>query len=132
MIEIRSRAQAGSPSRQPTAWRMTRCHGAGGAAGLRPAHVLADYRIVHFATHGLLNTSRPELSGLVFSMVDEGGRERDGKEKHENNGRNNPPDIASELHLIPLMIVRRLWQTSLPKERPPCVIPHPLVGPKKT
>ncbi|HET9314977.1 MAG TPA: CHAT domain-containing protein, partial [Vicinamibacteria bacterium] len=39
---------------------------------------LADYRIVHFATHGLLNSARPELSALVLSLVDEKGREQDG------------------------------------------------------
>jgi CHAT domain-containing protein len=39
---------------------------------------LADYRIVHFATHGLLNSARPELSALVLSLVDEGGRDQDG------------------------------------------------------
>src|SRR5205085_4218022 len=31
---------------------------------------LADYRIVHFATHGLLNNQTPELSGIVLSLVD--------------------------------------------------------------
>jgi len=39
---------------------------------------LADYRIVHFATHGLLDSKHPELSGLVLSMVDERGNPRDG------------------------------------------------------
>jgi CHAT domain-containing protein/tetratricopeptide (TPR) repeat protein len=39
---------------------------------------LADYRIVHFATHGLINSARPELSGLALSLVDEKGRARDG------------------------------------------------------
>ena len=39
---------------------------------------LSQYRIVHFATHGLLNSRHPELSGLVLSLVDEKGRERDG------------------------------------------------------
>ncbi len=39
---------------------------------------LADYRILHFATHGLLNNEHPELSGLVFSLVDETGRAEDG------------------------------------------------------
>ncbi len=34
---------------------------------------LAGYRIVHFATHGYLNSIRPELSGLVLSLCDEGG-----------------------------------------------------------
>ncbi|HEX4950424.1 MAG TPA: CHAT domain-containing tetratricopeptide repeat protein [Blastocatellia bacterium] len=39
---------------------------------------LSQYRIVHFATHGLLNAERPELSGLVFSLVDEKGNAQDG------------------------------------------------------
>ncbi len=39
---------------------------------------LADYKILHFATHGLLNTKNPELSGLVFSLYDENGKTRDG------------------------------------------------------
>ena len=39
---------------------------------------LASYRIVHFATHGLLNNRHPELSGLVFSLVDGHGQPRDG------------------------------------------------------
>jgi len=39
---------------------------------------LARYRVIHFATHGLLNSRHPELSGLVFSMVDKYGRPQDG------------------------------------------------------
>ena len=39
---------------------------------------LNQYRILHFATHGLLNGERPELSGLVLSMVDRKGELRDG------------------------------------------------------
>ena len=39
---------------------------------------LSQYRILHFATHGLLNSNRPELSGLVFSLIDEQGRTQDG------------------------------------------------------
>jgi CHAT domain-containing protein len=39
---------------------------------------LADYRIVHFATHGLINNQRPQLSGIVLSLVDEQGRSQDG------------------------------------------------------
>jgi CHAT domain-containing protein/tetratricopeptide (TPR) repeat protein len=34
---------------------------------------LANYQIVHFATHGLANTENPELSGIVMSMVDDKG-----------------------------------------------------------
>ena len=39
---------------------------------------LKQYRIVHFATHGILNGNHPELSGLVFSLVDERGQTEDG------------------------------------------------------
>jgi CHAT domain-containing protein len=39
---------------------------------------LADYRIVHFATHGFLDNEHPELSGLVLSLVDESGRQQNG------------------------------------------------------
>ena len=39
---------------------------------------LADYRIVHFATHGLVNNEHPELSGIVLSLFDEQGRSQDG------------------------------------------------------
>jgi CHAT domain-containing protein/predicted negative regulator of RcsB-dependent stress response len=43
---------------------------------LRPE--IGEYRIVHFATHGMLNNIHPELSGLVLSLVDEAGRQQDG------------------------------------------------------
>lgn len=39
---------------------------------------LKDHRILHFATHGLLNSSRPELSGLVFSLYDRNGENQHG------------------------------------------------------
>ncbi len=39
---------------------------------------LARYRIVHFATHGLLDSSHPELSGLVLSLVDRQGKPQEG------------------------------------------------------
>jgi len=39
---------------------------------------LGHYRIIHFATHGLLNSQHPLLSGLVFSLVDENGKPQDG------------------------------------------------------
>jgi len=39
---------------------------------------LRRYRYVHFATHGFLDSQRPELSGVVLSMVDEHGRPQDG------------------------------------------------------
>jgi CHAT domain-containing protein/Tfp pilus assembly protein PilF len=43
---------------------------------LRPE--LSEYRNIHFATHGMLNNIHPELSGIVLSLVDEGGRQQDG------------------------------------------------------
>jgi CHAT domain-containing protein len=39
---------------------------------------LGQFRIVHFATHGLLDDEHPELSGLVLSMVDPQGKPQDG------------------------------------------------------
>jgi len=39
---------------------------------------LGQYRIVHFATHGLLDNQHPELSGLVLSLVDRHGETQDG------------------------------------------------------
>lgn len=39
---------------------------------------LGQYRMVHFATHGLLRSDHPELSSLVLSLYDEQGRSRDG------------------------------------------------------
>jgi CHAT domain-containing protein/tetratricopeptide (TPR) repeat protein len=39
---------------------------------------LGEYRILHFATHGLLNNKTPALSGMVFSLVDEQGRPLNG------------------------------------------------------
>ncbi len=39
---------------------------------------LAQYRMVHFATHGLFNNQHPEFSGLVLSLVDEHGNPQNG------------------------------------------------------
>jgi CHAT domain-containing protein/Tfp pilus assembly protein PilF len=39
---------------------------------------LAKYRIVHFATHGIINNRHPELSGLVLSLVNKQGKPQDG------------------------------------------------------
>jgi len=38
----------------------------------------ARQTILHFATHGLINSAHPELSGLVLSLVDSRGRPQDG------------------------------------------------------
>ncbi|MEP7338426.1 MAG: CHAT domain-containing tetratricopeptide repeat protein [Acidobacteriota bacterium] len=39
---------------------------------------ISQYRIVHFATHGLINNLHPGLSGVVLSLVDEQGRPQNG------------------------------------------------------
>jgi CHAT domain-containing protein len=39
---------------------------------------LAPYRIVHFATHGVIDARTPEVSGLVLSLVGEDGKPREG------------------------------------------------------
>jgi len=39
---------------------------------------LKQFRIVHFATHGLLDSKHPERSGIVLSLVDERGQPENG------------------------------------------------------
>jgi CHAT domain-containing protein len=46
--------------------------------GTATSGILGDYRIVHFATHALVNSRHPELSGLVLSLVGRDGTPEDG------------------------------------------------------
>lgn len=39
---------------------------------------LAQYQILHFATHALIDDTHPELSGIALSLVDETGQARNG------------------------------------------------------
>jgi CHAT domain-containing protein len=39
---------------------------------------LSQYRYVHFATHGYLDTARSGLSAIVLSMIDDQGNPQDG------------------------------------------------------
>jgi CHAT domain-containing protein/tetratricopeptide (TPR) repeat protein len=39
---------------------------------------LRDFRYIHFATHGVFDAGRPELSGLALSRVDAAGKPREG------------------------------------------------------
>jgi CHAT domain-containing protein len=39
---------------------------------------LSQYRFVHFATHGLVDTRHPERSGLILSLLNKRGRKTDG------------------------------------------------------
>ena len=45
-------------------------------------HVLKDgltrFRLVHFATHGMVDARHPEMSGLILSLVDRRGKRQDG------------------------------------------------------
>jgi CHAT domain-containing protein/tetratricopeptide (TPR) repeat protein len=83
------------------------------ATGFRASRTMAmsgdlgRYRIVHFATHGLLNSEHPELSGLVLSLVDENGKTQDGfLRMHEIFNMQLPADV----------VVLSACQTALGKE----------------
>lgn len=39
---------------------------------------LANYRVVHFATHGFLDAANPDLSGILLSLYDKAGQPVDG------------------------------------------------------
>jgi CHAT domain-containing protein len=68
---------------------------------------LANYRFIHFATHGILNTEHPELSGIVLSLVDESGQPVDGFLRlHEIYNLSLPADL----------VVLSACQTGLGKE----------------
>jgi CHAT domain-containing protein len=68
---------------------------------------LVKYRVVHFATHGLLDSEHPELSGLVLSLVDEHGKQQ--------NGFLNLQDIYN-LNLHADLVVLSACQTGLGKD----------------
>jgi CHAT domain-containing protein/tetratricopeptide (TPR) repeat protein len=68
---------------------------------------LAQYRIVHFATHGVLDSRTPALSGIVLSLVDQQGRPQDGFLRLW--------DIYN-LHLPADLVVLSACQTALGKE----------------
>lgn len=53
--------------------------GAAASRKLLASGRLSDYRILHFATHGLLNELYPELSSLALSTVDASGHPVDGQ-----------------------------------------------------
>ncbi len=69
---------------------------------------LGNYRIVHFATHGLLNSKQPELSGILLSLVDEQGRPQE-------NGLLRLGEIYN-LKLPADLVVLSACQTALGKE----------------
>jgi CHAT domain-containing protein/tetratricopeptide (TPR) repeat protein len=57
---------------------------------------LSQYRYVHFATHGLADSERPELSTIVLSLYDERGRPQDGfLRAHEVYNLNIPAEMVT-------------------------------------
>ena len=75
------------------------------SAVLEPS--LAQYRIIHFATHGVVDNENPGLSGLILSLYDEKGQARDGFLRLH--------DIYS-LHLPAELIVLSACSTALGKQ----------------
>jgi CHAT domain-containing protein/tetratricopeptide (TPR) repeat protein len=68
---------------------------------------LSQYRYVHFATHGFLDSQHPELSGILLSMFDEQGEPQDGfLRAHE----------VFNLKLAAELVVLSACQTGLGKE----------------
>jgi CHAT domain-containing protein/tetratricopeptide (TPR) repeat protein len=60
---------------------------------LRPE--LSKYKIIHFATHGLLNDEHPELSGIVLSLYDKDGKPENGFLRlHDIYDLNLPVDLV--------------------------------------
>jgi CHAT domain-containing protein/tetratricopeptide (TPR) repeat protein len=68
---------------------------------------IGQFQIVHFATHSFLNNERPELSGLVLTMVDPNGTKK--------NGLMLLPDIYS-LDLSAELTVLSACETALGKD----------------
>jgi CHAT domain-containing protein len=68
---------------------------------------LGQYRFVHFATHGFLNSVHPELSGIVLSLVDPDGAEQRGF---------LPASEVFNLELSADLVVLSGCQTALGKE----------------
>ncbi|WP_199297723.1 tetratricopeptide repeat protein [Funiculus sociatus] len=69
---------------------------------------LAQYRMVHFATHGCVNEEQPQLSGLVLSLFDDKGNPT-------NNGFLRLHDIYN-LNLPAELVVLSACETGLGKD----------------
>ncbi|BDT12481.1 hypothetical protein N39L_22040 [Limnospira platensis NIES-39] len=49
-------------------------YGFGATREVATSDKMSQYRIIHYATHGILNSQNPELSGLVLSLVNSEGQ----------------------------------------------------------
>ncbi|MBD1832820.1 CHAT domain-containing protein [Cyanobacteria bacterium FACHB-472] len=84
------------------------------ALGYKASHAtatspdLAQYRMVHFATHGCVNEEQPQLSGLVLSLFDDKGNPT-------NNGFLRLHDIYN-LNLPAELVVLSACETGLGKD----------------
>jgi CHAT domain-containing protein/predicted negative regulator of RcsB-dependent stress response len=58
--------------------RIKKALGFGANKTLATSPELSSFRIVHFATHGIIDSLYPELSGIVLSLVTENGSSQDG------------------------------------------------------
>lgn len=68
---------------------------------------LSQYKVVHFATHGFINSEHPELSEILLSLLDKEGRGRNGSLRlHEIYG----------LKLSAELVVLSACQTALGKD----------------
>jgi CHAT domain-containing protein len=76
LIGSRREAAAIAALTPENARRVATDFGASRAAASDPK--LREYRVLHFATHALINTVHPELSGIVLSLVDPDGKPQDG------------------------------------------------------
>jgi CHAT domain-containing protein len=59
------------------------------------AGALSQYRVVHFATHGVINDEHPELSGLLLSLYDHHRQPQNGfLQMHEIYNLNIPVELV--------------------------------------
>jgi CHAT domain-containing protein len=70
---------------------------------------LSRYRVLHFATHGVLRPDHPELSALVLSRFDRTGKPRDGYLRVSD---------IEELDLPADLVVLSACETALGRETP--------------
>ena len=72
-----SREEAAAIQRLAPAGRRFEALGSAASRTTVLSGVLANYRIVHFATHGVIDSEHPSLSGLALSAVDAEGRQQE-------------------------------------------------------